>query len=54
MEMGGGGRCSYGTVKVGEKKENSDLKIGHVMPKYECIRMYKVHLIAFMLRVCVR
>jgi hypothetical protein len=25
---------------VGGKKENSDLKIGHVRPKYECVRTY--------------
>jgi hypothetical protein len=30
----------YGAMKVGGKKENSDLKIGHVRPKYECVRTY--------------
>jgi hypothetical protein len=36
----GGGERLFGGVKVGGKKENSDLKIGHVRPKYECVRTY--------------
>jgi hypothetical protein len=36
----GGGERLYGGVKMRGKKENSDIKIGHVRPKYECIRMY--------------
>jgi hypothetical protein len=48
----GGGRCVYGTVNVGGggggKKENSDLKIGHVRPKYECVRTY----VSAFVRIC--
>jgi hypothetical protein len=35
-----GGEWVYGAVEEMRKKENSDLKLGHVRPKYECVRTY--------------
>jgi hypothetical protein len=34
---GESGEWVYSAVEEMRKKENSDLKIGHVRPKYECV-----------------